>query len=88
MGELRCHRPYTHFVIERLGVGQNGSLSRLSLHSFNSHSDIDDVSLPPLGHRHGDEVMLPSEVVSYHCSDTVWRDGNVWIQVLHRLEMN
>ena len=79
---------YTDFVIERLGVGQNRSLSGFDLHPLDGHSNIDDVSLPPLGHRHGDDVMLPSEVVSYHCSDAVGRDGNIWIQVLRGLEVN
>ena len=75
-------------MIERLGVGQNRSFSRFDLHPFDGHSDIDDISLPPLGHRHGDDVMLPSEVVSYHCSDAIWWDGNIWIQVLRGLGVN
>jgi len=75
-------------VIERLGVGQNRSFSGFNLHSFDGHSDIDDVSLPPLGHRHGDNVMLPSEVVPYHRSDAIRWDGNIWIQVLWSLEVN
>lgn len=74
-------------MIERLGVGQNGSFSRFDLHSFDGHSDIDDVSLPPLGHRHCDDVMLPSEVVPYHRSDAIGRNWNIWIKVLD-LEIN
>jgi hypothetical protein len=75
-------------VIERLGIGENRSLPRLNLHSLDSHSDVDDVSLPPLGHRHRDDVMLPSEVVAYHCADAIGWDGDIWIQVLHTLEMS
>ena len=71
-------------MIERLGIGQNRSFSRFNLHSFDGHSDIDDVSLPPLGHRHGNDVMLPSEVVSYHCSDAIGWNGNIRIKVLLR----
>ena len=71
-----------NLVIEGLDVGQNGSFPRFNLHSLDSHSDVDDISLPPLGHRHGDDVMLPSEVVTYHCADAVWWNGNIWIQVL------
>jgi len=58
------------------------------LHPFDGHSDIDDVSLPPLGHRHGNDVMFPSEVVPYHCSDAIGWDGNIWIEVLERFELN
>ena len=75
-------------MIERLSVGQNGGFSRFDLHPFDGHSDIDNVSLPPLGHRHGDDVMFPSEVVPYHRSDAIWWDGNIWIKILQRFEMN
>ena len=75
-------------MIERLSVGQNGSFSGLDLHSLDGHSNIDDVTLPPLGHRHRDDVMLPSEVVAYHGSDAVGRNGNIWIQVLHKFEID
>jgi hypothetical protein len=74
-----CRWFRTNFMVERLGVGQNGSFARLNLHSLDSHSDIDDVSLPPLGHRHGDDVMLPSEVVTYHCSDAIGWNWNIRI---------
>ena len=78
----------TNFMIERLGVGQNRSFSRFDLHPFDGHSDIDDVPLPPLGHRHGDDVMFPSEVVAYHRSDAIGWDGYIWIKVLRWFELD
>ena len=75
-------------MIERLGVGQNGCFSGFDLHPLDGHSDIDDVSLPPLGHRHGDDVMLPSEVVTYHCSDAIWRNWDILVQLLCGFKMN
>ena len=58
------------------------------MHSLDCHSDIDNIALPSLGHRHGDEVVFPRKVIPYHCPDAVGGNGYIWIEVLQGLEMN
>jgi hypothetical protein len=56
-----------------LGFGPDRywKIVRTSRELFDPQSNVNDLTLSPLGHNHADEVSVISKVISYHGPETM-----------------